>query len=56
VVLGLAPGGLPEMVVTAQALGLAVPLVLGLHLMRVVLVNLLAVPAWRAIRWWGARR
>lgn len=56
VVLGLAPGGLPEMVVTAQALGLAVPLVLGLHLMRMVLVNLLAVPAWRAVRWWVARR
>ncbi|MEO3473324.1 AbrB family transcriptional regulator [Roseomonas sp. CAU 1739] len=56
VVLGLAPGGLPEMVVTAQALVLAVPLVLGLHLVRMVLVNLLAVPLWRVVRWWAARR
>lgn len=56
VVLGLAPGGLPEMVVTAQALGLAVPLVLGLHLVRMVLVNLLVAPLWRAAGWWAARR
>ena len=48
VVLGLAPGGMPEMVVTAQALELAVPLVLGFHLLRMVLCNLLVGPLWRA--------
>ena len=49
VVLGLAPGGMPEMVVTAQALDLAVPLVLGFHLVRAVLCNLLVGPLWRAV-------
>ena len=48
VVLGLAPGGMPEMVVTAQALQLAVPLVLGFHLLRMVLCNVLVGPMWRA--------
>lgn len=47
VVLGLAPGGMPEMVVTAQALHLAVPLVLGFHLLRMVMCNLLVGPLWR---------
>jgi membrane AbrB-like protein len=48
VVLGLAPGGMPEMVVTAQALHLAVPLVFGFHLLRMVMCNLLVGPLWRA--------
>ncbi|MBR0672962.1 AbrB family transcriptional regulator [Neoroseomonas soli] len=48
VVLGLAPGGMPEMAVTAKALELAVPLVLGFHLVRTVLCNLLVGPLWRA--------
>lgn len=56
VVLGLAPGGMPEMLVTAQALGLAVPLVLGFHLVRMVLISLLALPLWRATAWLGRRR
>lgn len=47
VVLGMAPGGMPEMAVTAQALDLAVPLVLGFHLVRVVLCNLLVGPIGR---------
>ncbi|MDW8398617.1 MAG: AbrB family transcriptional regulator [Acetobacteraceae bacterium] len=47
VVLGLAPGGMPEMAITAKALDLAVPLVLGFHLTRVVLCNLLVGPLWR---------
>lgn len=47
VLLGMAPGGMPEMALTAQALDLAVPLVLGFHLVRVVLCNLLVVPMWR---------
>ena len=45
-VLGLAPGGMPEMAITAKALDLAVPLVLGFHLTRVILCNLLVGPAW----------
>lgn len=56
VVLGLAPGGMPEMLVTAQALGLAVPLVLGFHLVRVVVISLLALPLWRTAAWVGRRR
>lgn len=47
VVLGMAPGGMPEMTVTAKALDLAVPLVLGFHLVRTVLCNLLVGPIWR---------
>lgn len=47
VLLGLAPGGMPEMAVTAKALDLAVPLVLGFHLVRTVLCNLLVGPIWR---------
>jgi membrane AbrB-like protein len=47
VVLGLAPGGMPEMAMTAKALDLAVPLVLGFHLVRVILSNLLVGPMWR---------
>jgi membrane AbrB-like protein len=45
--LGMAPGGMPEMAVTAAALDLAVPLVLGFHLVRTVLCNLLVGPVGR---------
>jgi membrane AbrB-like protein len=51
VVLGLAPGGMAEMAVTAKALDLAVPLVLGFHLVRAVLCNLMVGPIW----WLGRR-
>ena len=47
-ILGLAPGGMPEMALTAKALELAVPLVLGFHLVRTVLSNLLVGPMHRA--------
>lgn len=47
VMLGMAPGGMPEMAVTAKALDLAVPLVLGFHLVRMVLCNLLVAPIGR---------
>lgn len=46
-ILGLAPGGMPEMALTAKALELAVPLVLGFHLTRTVLCNLLVGPLHR---------
>lgn len=37
---GTAPGGFAEMVLTAEVLGLGVPLVVAFHLLRVVLVNM----------------
>ncbi|MCO6416994.1 AbrB family transcriptional regulator [Siccirubricoccus sp. KC 17139] len=46
-ILGLAPGGMPEMALTAKALELGVPLVLGFHLTRTVLCNLLVGPLHR---------
>lgn len=46
-VLGMAPGGMPEMTITAKALDLAVPLVLGFHLVRTVVCNLLVGPVWK---------
>jgi len=49
VVLGMAPGGMPEMAVTAKALDMAVPLVLSFHLTRTVMCNLLIGPAWSAL-------
>ena len=49
VVLGMAPGGMPEMAVTAKALDLAVPLVLSFHLARTVLCNLILAPLWRLL-------
>ena len=51
VVLGMAPGGMPEMAVTAKALDLAVPLVLGFHLTRTLLCNLIVGPLWRVVEW-----
>ncbi|WPB56444.1 AbrB family transcriptional regulator [Xylophilus sp. GOD-11R] len=48
--LGMAPGGMPEMAVTAQALQVSVPLVLAFHFVRVVFSNLLLEPVWRCAR------
>jgi membrane AbrB-like protein len=56
VMLGMAPGGMPEMTVTAKALDLAVPLVLGFHLVRTVLCNLLVGPVWRVMERVGRGR
>ncbi len=42
--LGMAPGGMPEMGVTAKALGAAVPLVMGFHLCRTLACSLLLGP------------
>ncbi len=47
VVLGMAPGGMPEMSLTAKALELAVPLVLGFHLVRSLLSNVLVKPLFK---------
>ncbi|WP_270935101.1 AbrB family transcriptional regulator [Falsiroseomonas oryzae] len=47
VVLGMAPGGMPEMSITAKALEVGVPLVLGFHLVRTLFCNLFVTAAWR---------
>lgn len=44
-----APGGLAEMSVTAQILGLGVPLVTGYHVTRVFLITLIALPMFRLL-------
>jgi membrane AbrB-like protein len=47
VALGMSPGGMPEMTVTAKALSLGVPLVLGFHIVRTLLCNFAVAPIWR---------
>ncbi len=47
VLLGMSPGGMPEMTITAKALELGVPLVLGFHLVRMLVCNLTVAPIWR---------
>ncbi|MDB5414779.1 MAG: hypothetical protein JWR10_3114, partial [Rubritepida sp.] len=49
VMLGMAPGGMPEMGVTAKALGVAVPLVLGFHLCRTLMCSFLLGPIFRLL-------
>jgi membrane AbrB-like protein len=49
VMLGMAPGGMPEMGVTAKALGVAVPLVLGFHLARTLMCSFLLGPIFRLL-------
>lgn len=52
VLLGMSPGGMPEMTVAARAIGTDVPLVLSFHLTRILIGNLLLEPFWR---WAGGR-
>lgn len=47
--LAMSPGGMPEMTVTAKALALGVPLVLGFHITRTLLCNFAVAPIWRAM-------
>lgn len=49
VLLGMAPGGTPEMVVTAATLEVSVPMVLAFHLVRMVASNLLISPMWMVV-------
>lgn len=49
VALGMSPGGMPEMTVTAKALALGVPLVLGFHIVRTLICNFAVAPIWRAM-------
>ncbi|MCX8135330.1 MAG: AbrB family transcriptional regulator [Roseococcus sp.] len=55
VLLGLAPGGMPEMGVTAKALEVAVPLVLAFHLARTLMCNFLLGPLWSVLSRLGWR-
>jgi len=48
-VLGLAPGGIAEMTITAKVLELGVPLVTALHVMRMLAVVLLVGPVYRQL-------
>jgi len=50
-VLGLVPGGIAEMTITAKVLELGVPLVTALHVMRMLAVMLLAEPVYRCLAW-----
>lgn len=50
-ILGTAPGGLPEMAITAKVLNLGVPLVLGFHLVRIFLCNLFVEQLYRVYAW-----
>lgn len=49
VILGLSPGGTPEMVVTAATLHVSVPLVLSFHIVRMLINNLLVGPLWQLV-------
>lgn len=49
--LGTAPGGLPEMAITAKVMNLGVPLVLGFHLVRLLVCNLFVSPLYRVYAW-----
>lgn len=57
VLLGMSPGGMPEMTVAAKTIGVAVPLVLSFHLVRILIGNLLIKQIWWAscrLRWVAA--
>lgn len=49
--LGTAPGGMPEMAITAKVMNLGVPLVLGFHLVRLLICNLFVGPFYRFYAW-----
>jgi hypothetical protein len=55
VMLGLAPGGMPEMGVTAKTLGHAVPLVMAFHLTRTLSCNFVLGPIWAGLARLGWR-
>jgi len=54
-VLGMAPGGIAEMCITAKVLRLGVPLVTAFHVTRVVVLLLTTVPLYARARHWRAR-
>jgi membrane AbrB-like protein len=56
VVLGMAPGGIAEMCITAKVLQLGVPLVTAFHVMRVAALLLLTAPLFARARMWRQAR
>jgi hypothetical protein len=56
IVLGMAPGGIAEMTITAKVLQLGVPLVTAFHVTRVVVVLLLTGPLFARARAWKRSR
>ena len=56
VVLGMAPGGIAEMCITAKGLQLGVPLVTAFHVTRVVVLLLLTAPLFERARAFQRRR
>jgi len=56
VVLGMAPGGIAEMCITAKVLQLGVPLVTAFHVTRVVVLLLLTVPLFERASAWRRSR
>lgn len=55
IVAATAPGGLAEMSVTAQVLGLGVPLVTAYHVVRIFMITLITLPMFRLLRRLGAQ-
>jgi membrane AbrB-like protein len=55
VVLGMAPGGIAEMAITAKVLQLGVPLVTAFHVTRLVALLLLTAPVFGHARRWRRR-
>ncbi|MDO6461951.1 AbrB family transcriptional regulator [Granulosicoccaceae sp. 1_MG-2023] len=53
-ILGLSPGGIAEMCITAKALHLSVPVVTSFHVIRAMVVVVLAGPAYQLSRRWLA--
>ncbi len=54
--LGMAPGGIAEMCITAKALQLGVPFVTAFHVTRLVALLLLTAPLFGRVRAWRRRR
>jgi membrane AbrB-like protein len=55
-VLGMAPGGIAEMCITAKALQLGVPIVTSFHVVRVVVLLLATAPLYSRVRRWRRAR
>ena len=54
-VLGMAPGGIAEMCITAKVLQLGVPLITAFHVTRVVVLLLVTAPLFSRARKWRQR-
>lgn len=54
-VLAFAPAGMGEMVLTGKVLGLDAPVIAGFQMVRILVVMMLCVPAYRLFEWTTAR-